>query len=653
VCGIAGIWQRSAETRADRLREIVTRMVSTIEHRGPDDQGTWVDEVAGIALGSCRLAIIDLSPEGHQPMLSQNGRYLLVFNGEIYNFAELRSELQASGHAFRGHSDTEVMLAAIAEWGVTRAVGRFNGMFAFAVWDREKRCLHIGRDRLGEKPLYYCDTDAGIAFGSELKALRAHPDFVATLDADALKSYFRRGYVPSPLSIYSDVRKLPPGTVLTFAGGDDGDASPVPYWSARDVALAGTRSPFEGTPLEAVDALEALLADAVRMRLVADVPIGAFLSGGIDSSTVVACMQAQSHESIKTFSVALEAPDYNEADQAAFVARHIGTDHTQIIATAAEIVDVIPKLTTIYDEPFADPSQIPTFLVSQLARRTVTVSLSGDGGDELFGGYNRYLLGGRLGSALSRMPRTARRVTAAGITAVPPGVWDRAFHAPRGLVPTRWRHRRAGDKLHKLAGAMAGEGPMAMFGAIQETWPGPIAVGGGVPRRPVDSLAGSGPQLPTAVESMMYEDLVTYLPDDILVKLDRASMGVSLEARVPLLDHRIVEFAWRLPAAWKIRNGERKWVLRQVLSRYIPTRLVDRPKTGFAIDLNSLLRGQLREWAEALLDNDRLTREGFLEPAVVRRRWAEHLSGRRNWGDAIWAVLMFEAWLDSTTRVSA
>lgn len=631
----------------------VTRMTETLRHRGPDDGGVWVDEKAGIALGHRRLSIIDLSPEGHQPMLSACGRFVVVFNGEIYNYREIRKELEAgSGNdrvRWRGHSDTEVMLAAISRWGLEGSLDRFNGMFAFALWDRETRTLHLVRDRLGEKPLYYGLMGETFLFGSELKALRAHPDFRAEIDRGALGLFFRHNYVPSPYSIYENVSKLSPGTRLAVAREKRGGLpSPLPYWEGKRAAEEGIRDPFTGTSDEAVTAFESILRDSVSMRMESDVPLGAFLSGGIDSSTVVALMQAESRRPVKTFTVGFGEKGFDEAGHARAVAAHLGTDHTEVFVTPQDALAVIPRLPFMYDEPFADSSQIPTFLISEVARRYVTVSLSGDGGDELLGGYNRYAWGRRIWRTVGWMPPRLRKMGARALTVLAPQTWDGLFDRMAPVLPAAIRQRTPGDKLHKLAGVLAAEDPGALYLDLISHW-----------KNPSDVVLG-GSERPTALtdrrrwgealdftRQMMYLDMVTYLPDDILTKVDRASMGVSLEARVPLLDHRVVEFAWRLPLSMKIRKGRGKWLLRQILHRYVPAGLVERPKMGFGVPIDAWLRGPLREWAESLLDEERLRREGFLHPAPIRRKWREHLSGRRNWQYYLWDVLMFQAWLEA------
>jgi len=651
MCGIAGFFESSSRSSTEVLKEISLRMADTLRHRGPDDRGAWVDAEAGIVLSMRRLAILDLSEAGRQPMQSASGRYVIVFNGEIYNCEDLRRELVTLGEApaFHGHSDTEVMLAAFESWGILNSVQRFNGMFAFGVWDRWQRTLTLARDRFGEKPLFYSVVGGTFLFASELKALRAHPAFVGQIDPDAIALYLRHNCIPAPYSIYTNTRKLPPASLLTVSSTDFA-TSPRSYWSMREIAETGLANPFTGTESDAVDELDALLRDAVKIRMYSDVPLGAFLSGGIDSSTVVSLMQAQTSLPVKTFSIALKEDEYNEASEAAQVARHLHTDHSELCATPQEVMELVPQLPQIYDEPFGDSSQIPTFLVARLARQHVIVSLSGDGGDEVFGGYNRHTWVGPLWRKLEPIPLPLRRLGAAGILCLSAEAWDWLFRASSTILPREWRQRVPGYKLHKLASVMGSSDAYQVYYRLTSHWVAPeTIVSGG--REPTTELTkGSGLLFPSATEQMMYLDSVTYLPDDILVKLDRATMAVSLEGRVPLLDHRVAEFAWRLPLRLRVRGRQGKWILRQVLYRYVPRELVERPKFGFGIPLDSWLRGPLRDWAEALLDEGRLRREGLLNPEPIRCSWQEHLSGRRSWQYHLWDVLMFQAWLDEHNR---
>jgi asparagine synthase (glutamine-hydrolysing) len=646
MCGIVGLFSQRFPASGETF---LASALQAIIHRGPDDQGIWSDPGAGVGLGHRRLSILDLSPAGHQPMHSASGRYVFVFNGEIYNYALIRQELEKVGTApsWRGHSDTEVILAAFETWGVQRTLEKLVGMFAFALWDRTDRVLTLARDRVGEKPLYYGRVNGDFVFGSELKALRVHPAWKGEIDRGVLALFLRHNYVPSPYCIFRGIRKLAPGTYLTLHSGS---AEPIihAYWSARSVAESGAAGHPTQSDEEATNQLEALLKQAVAGQMIADVPLGAFLSGGIDSSTVVALMQAQSKRPVKTFSIGFHEEGFNEAEHAKAVARHLGTEHTELYVTPTEAMAVIPRLPSLYDEPFADSSQVPTFLVSQMTRKHVTVALSGDAGDELFGGYNRYLLADQLWRKLDRTPGFLRGVAAGALTALSPSTWDCLWKLPSRLAPRRFRFTNFGDKLHKLAGILALENGEAMYRSLVSHWPEPadLVIDG---REPPTSLTDSRAwaDVPTFLQRVMFLDLITYLPDDILVKVDRAAMGVSLETRIPMLDHRVVEFAWRVPLHQKIRDGETKWLLRQVLYRYIPKHLIERPKMGFGVPIDSWLRGPLKEWAATLLDASRMKREGFFDPAPIQLKWAEHLSGSRNWQYPLWDVLMFQAWLET------
>jgi len=654
MCGFAGFVATRSVTGKESFGTIVSRMTETMVHRGPDDAGVWQDSEAGIALGHRRLAIVDLSPYGHQPMESACSRYIITYNGEIYNTPNLREELEKNSGAiaWRGHSDTEVILATIAHWGLEAAVKRFVGMFAFALWDRRERTLHLVRDRMGEKPLYYGWMGQVFLFGSELKALRVYPGWRGEINRDALTLFMRHNYVPAPHSIYQGIHKLLPGTILSVSrdvvGGERSVCKSVAYWSVRDVAERGMRNRYGGSSTEAVDELETLLKDFVKQQMVADVPLGAFLSGGMDSSTVVALMQAQSSRPVKTFTIGFKEESYDEAMYANAVARHLGTEHTELYVSSDEAMSVIPNLPHLYDEPFADSSQIPTFLLSSLARQHVTVSLSGDGGDELFAGYNRYFWGRKIWKTVGWMPKGLRRVTADILRTVSPGKWDSFFQGVASLTANVGQPRHPGDKLHKLADILAMDEPEAMYLGLVSHWKNPstLVIKGNEPPTALTD-PGQWPSILDLTERMMYWDMVTYLPDDILVKVDRAAMAASLETRMPFLDHRLVEFGWRLPLSMKIRNGQGKWLLRQVLYRYVPKELVERPKAGFGVPIDAWLRGPLREWAEVLLDEQRLRQEGFFNHGAIREKWVEHLSGRRNWQYHLWDVLMFQAWLEA------
>ena len=624
----------------DAVNGVLTHMAQAIESRGPDAFGAWADPEAGIALAHRRLAIVDLTPAGAQPMVAAGGRYVLAFNGEIYNHLKLRAELD--GVAWRGHSDTETLLAGFETWGVEATLQRAIGMFAFALWDREERVLTLGRDRLGEKPLYYGWQGHGpkavFLFGSEVSALRRHPDFTAPINRDALALYMRHNCIGGVYSIYQGIHKLLPGHLLTLAAGQT-EPHVWAWWSVAEVAQRGVAHPFAGSPSQAVDELEALLLSAVGQQMVADVPLGAFLSGGVDSSTVVALMQAQSSRPVKTFSIGFHEAGYNEAEHAKAVAKHLGTEHTELYVSSQQALDVIPKLPTLYAEPFADSSQIPTYLVSQLARQQVTVSLSGDAGDELFCGYNRYQMTAQLWGKLQRVPKPLRRAAAVAITAVPPARWDSLV---RFLQVAR-----LGDKLHKGAALLGHTTVAELYRGMVSHWPDPDELVLDA-HEPATVLTSAQPALKglSEVESMMALDMLSYLPDDILAKVDRAAMGVSLETRVPFLDHRVVEFAWSLPMDYKLRGGVTKWPLREVLYRHVPRALIERPKMGFGVPIDHWLRGPLRDWAENLLSESRLRQEGFFNPVLIRQKWAEHLSGQRNWQYHLWDVLMFQAWLE-------
>ncbi len=639
MCGFVGFIESNSQRDATSLHRLCRAMTDTLVHRGPDDSGVWTDPTAGVALGHRRLSIIDLSPAGHQPMVSASGRFVIVYNGEVYNFSQLRSELQGLGAVFRGCSDTEVIVEAIERWGIEVTVKRLIGMFAFALWDKRENSLWLARDRLGIKPLYWGQLGKTVVFSSELKALRQHPNLDLEIDRSALAAYLRFAYVPAPHSIYKGIRKLRPGTIVEIRS--DETAHERHFWRMEGVVLEGRASRLSLTDAEATEQLRDLLLDAVGRRMVADVPLGAFLSGGIDSSTVVALMQAQSDRPIQTFSIGFDKADFNEAQHAKAVANHLGTDHTELYVNADQAQAVVPRLPNMYDEPFADSSQIPTFLISELTRRHVTVSLSGDGGDELFAGYNRYHFAQSLWRKVGWMPVVVRRAAAAGIKSVPTQAWTRGF----AIIPRNIRPRQVGDKLHKLADILA-DGQTAFYRILVSQWDDPNAIVQNGEEYYGSFFDNHATKVsPDYCERMQYQDTITYLPDDILTKVDRASMAVSLEARVPLLDHRVVEFAWRLPKRFKYRGGDTKWLLRQVLYRHVPRSLVDRPKMGFGAPIDSWLRGPLRDWAEYLLGESEMRREGFLNPEPIRQRWHEHLSGNGNWQYPLWSVLMFQAWL--------
>ncbi|MCA3245005.1 MAG: asparagine synthase (glutamine-hydrolyzing) [Azospirillum sp.] len=638
MCGIAGLIDRQARLGEADLAARVRAMTDAIAHRGPDGDGVWTDAACGIGLGHRRLAIIDLSPLGAQPMESADGRYVATYNGEIYNFAELRAELEAAGVAFRGHSDTEVVVEGFARWGVEATITRCQGMFAWAVWDRRTRVLRLIRDRLGVKPLYYAHDGARLIFASELKALRALAEWRPTLDRAALAAYARLGYVPAPRTIYHEARKLPAGHILEWAEGAEPRLSA--YWDARGAAVAGRARWNESRDeTETLARLEALLEDCVAKRLVSDVPLGAFLSGGIDSSLVVALMRKCGPA--KTFTIGFDEKGYDEAAHAKAIAAHLGTEHTELYVSPAHALGVVPKLADMYDEPFADSSQIPTFLVSEMTRKHVTVALSGDGGDELFAGYNRYVWADRLWGTLARVPAPLRAAAAAIAARTPSGLADAAAR----LLPEHHRPARPHEKLAKMAEILRLDGIDAVYRRLVSQWPDPGALvpGGAEPDGPLfdPSLAA---EFPEPVARMQAIDAATYLPDDILVKVDRATMAVGLEGREPLLDHRLYEFAWSLPPEFKLRDGVGKWPLRQILVRHVPRELFERPKMGFGVPIDSWLRGPLRDWAEDLLDERAMKADGLLAPAPIRAAWAQHLSGARENHYPLWTVLMFQAW---------
>lgn len=658
MCGIGGFFAPGGQ--ADVVLENVARdMAQRMMHRGPDDGGVWTDPSSGLALAHRRLAIMDLSSAGHQPMTSSCGRYVIIFNGEIYNHLAMREELAAQGYAqnmesWRGHSDTETLLTAIAVWGMEEALQKAVGMFALALWDRQEKTLSLARDRMGEKPLYYGLHEGALLFASELKALYAYPRFKGEIDRQALALFLRRNTIPAPYSVYRGIFKLPPGTWLEITLQDIANrklAEPKSFWSLRTIAEQGQAHMFQGGEPEAVEELERLLRQSIAGQMLSDVPLGAFLSGGIDSSTVVALMQAQSSRPVRTFTIGFHEDGYNEAEHARAVASHLGTEHTELYVTPEQAMAIIPRLPALYDEPFADVSQIPTFLISEMARRHVTVCLSGDGGDELFGGYTRYVRGASLWRKLGWLPQDVRTGLSSMLTTVSPAAWDSWFNKLSPLLPERWRYSAPGDKLHKLAEMLAVTSSDEIYASLVAQWRQSENVVLGhaqlITVIPDQACIASVPELE---HRMMYLDAVTYLPDDVLVKVDRAAMGVSLETRVPMLDHRVVEYAWSLPLSMKIRGGEGKWLLRQVLDRHVPSALIDRPKTGFAVPLDRWLRGPLSAWAEELLDPVLLQHQGFFDPAAIRMKWKEHLSGKRNWAHQLWSVLMFQAWLAGEGR---
>lgn len=632
---------------------LLHNMIETIQHRGPNDHGVWVDVQAGIALGHRRLAIVDLSVAGHQPMASKSNRYIIAFNGEIYNHLELRRELEMASRqdqgvksiSWRGHSDTETLLAGFEAWGIEATLKKTVGMFAISLWDKEEKVLTLARDRIGEKPLYYGFQNKTFLFGSELKALKAHPEFLSEIDRDVLCLYLRHCYIPAPYSIYRGIKKLLPGTYVQVRLGDEANSpslTPKPYWSMEVAVAKGIDNPFVGSDEQAMNALDSQLKQSIRLQMIADVPLGAFLSGGVDSSAVVALMQSQASRPVKTFSIGFDEVGYNEADYAKAVAKHLGTDHTELYLSYDEAMAVIPLLGNMYDEPFADSSQIPTFLVSKMARQKVTVSLSGDGGDELFCGYNRYALADNW-SKIEKVPLVMRRMASQAINSLQPMAWDAVFQQ---ISNFKKMPDNMGDKLGKLAKVIKRETIQeAYYNLVSEIdQPEQIVIGATEPETWL-TKTGMNTTFNDPKQQMMYMDAMTYLPDDILVKVDRAAMTNSLETRVPFLDHRVVELASRLPMHMKMRDGKSKWLLRQVLYQYVPKELIERPKTGFGIPLGEWLRGPLRDWVESMLDEKRLVREGYFNVHYIRTLWHAHLSCKKNNQTLLWSILMFQAWL--------
>ncbi|WP_201546805.1 asparagine synthase (glutamine-hydrolyzing) [Psychrobacter immobilis] len=651
MCGIVGF--RQGLSSNIEMRACITHMNDTLYHRGPDAGDSWLDETVGLAIGHRRLAILELSPAGAQPMHSVCGRYVVVFNGEIYNHLQLRQQLNQEGFLleWRGHSDTETVLACFVAWGIEKTLQAMVGMFAIALWDKQEKLLTLAKDRMGEKPLYWGWQGDSLFFSSELKALKANPMFKADINRDSITLLLRHNCIPAPYSIYQGIKKLRPGYWLQLPLAELGKAKiavPKAYWSFNTVVETGLENPFTGSPKQAVDILESALVESIGSQMQSDVPLGAFLSGGIDSSTVVALMQAQNGRPIKTFTIGFEDEAYNEATHAKSVAKHIGTEHTELYITAKDALTVIPKLSSIYCEPFSDSSQIPTFLVSQLASQHVTVALSGDGGDELFGGYNRYLMAQQVWNKNRKLPRPMRRLASTTLTAFAPKSWDAMFTTLNPILPKGLRLSAPGDKAHKLAGVLNIDSEQDFYQSLTSHWQQPetLVIGAKEPSTLISDI-NCWPKTDSFQHAMMAMDAQTYMADDILVKVDRAAMANSLETRVPMLDHRIVELAWKMPLDYKIRHGEGKWLLKQVLFRHVPRQLIERPKMGFRLPLHDWLRGSLRDWAEALLDETLLLQQGYFYPASIRRMWTEHLSGKYNHQDQLWNILMFQAWLET------
>lgn len=649
MCGISGFLHYSQLAR--NWQKELARMSESLNYRGPDDEGQWGDEEKGIAMAHKRLSILDLSREGRQPMSSPSGRYVISYNGEVYNFLDIRKELNDRNIRWRGKSDTEVILAAFDTWGVEKSVQKFIGMFAFALWDRKEDSLYLCRDRLGIKPLHYARTKQGILFASELKAFKATDLFDSEIDRNSLGEFLRYSCVPAPRTIFKNTWKLEPGQILKViraVNTSELRMESSKFWDIGEVAARGLEAQFDGPDSVAVGTLETLLVDAVRKRMIADVPVGVFLSGGIDSSTVAALMQSISSCKVKTFSIGTHDVDYNEADHARQIAEYLHTDHTELYVEPEDILKIIPELPLIYDEPFADSSQIPTYLVSKLARESVTVCLSGDGGDEVFGGYNRHYYIPWILRRFENIPGTAKKLIARLLFKVSPAAWARIFSSFNQFLSEERKIKRSADNVHKLAGILDLEAPLQMYQTLRSHWTGLSDVVVGVSDIRISPDGNVLEKLASCDLShlIMFFDTFSYLPDDILTKVDRASMSVSLEARVPLLDHRVVEYAWGLPVEMKIRGKEQKWILKQVLYKYIPKDFVNRPKSGFAVPMDSWLRGPLRDWAESLLDAKKMENDGYLNSRPVREKWEEHLSGKRNWQHHLWDILMFQAWLE-------
>jgi asparagine synthase (glutamine-hydrolysing) len=641
MCGIIGFIDRAIQYP----EQILKRMTDAITHRGPDDEGIWHDRYTGVGLGHRRLSILDLSPAGHQPMISQCGRYVIVFNGEIYNFRTIRKKIQKEfdGTIWHSSSDTEVVLQAIVLWGLPKALKEFVGMYAFAILDRADEALYLVRDRMGEKPLYYGWSSKVFLFGSELKPLCFHPSWRGEIDKDVLGLYFRNNYVPSPFSIYKNIFKLPPGTFLRITLNNISPGQlpePIHYWSLLEVADNGIRNPFPGTDQEAISELDTYLKEAISGQMISDVPLGAFLSGGVDSSAIVALMQSQSPKPIRTFTIGFHDIAYNEANHANSVAQYVGTDHTESYVTPEECMAVIPELPRLYDEPFADSSQIPTYLVCKLARQSVTVSLSGDGGDEVFLGYNRHVQLDRLQMLFKNIPLSVRKLISRGLNTLPASLME--------LILRKKKYGILADQVQKIADILTRSDPVEMYQILTKFWeyPSKIVLGSNEKQSLLTDKT-IWPDFANLLHRIMYIEQMTSLPDDMLVKVDRAAMGLGLETRVPLLDHRLVEFSWRLPLRMKYRDGLSKWILRQILYKYVPNSLIERPKSGFSIPIDIWLKGPLRDWAEELLNENRLKNEGYLNSNMVRSKWAEHIEGKKKWHPHLWGVLMFQAWLDN------
>lgn len=642
MCGIAGFVDLEG-FNSNYAKEVGNAMGKAIQHRGPDNSGLWVDRDNGVTLAHQRLAIIDLSTSALQPMHSSSGRYVICFNGEIYNHKDLRSELDLSGKSplWRSYSDTETILACIDAYGLRETLVKLVGMFSIALWDKSAKEIILARDRTGEKPLYYGINKRLLLFGSELKALRAHPKFKPKIDRDALCLYLRHNYIPQPYSIYEGIKKLPPGHFIKLKE----NAVPEQYWSLKQNITSAKLNPFEGSEKEALNVLDKLLISTVKGQMQADVPLGAFLSGGVDSSLILALMQEQNSHPIESFTIGFDDKEFNEAPYGQEVAKYLGTKHNELYVSSKTAREVIPNLPKIYDEPFSDSSQIPTFLVSEMAQKKVKVCLSGDGGDEVFGGYNRYTWGNNFLSMQVNIPKPFRTFVASLITSLPPSIWNKLLAPALYLTPKKYRYTNIGDKLHKIATIFNCSSFEEVYRLLISHWnfPENVVIGGKEPKTILTST-GEMPNKISNEERMMFYDMMMYLPDDILVKVDRAAMAVSLETRAPFLDHRVIDLASQLPLDMKIRNGTNKWCLKQLLYKRVPKHLIERPKMGFGVPIGDWLRGPLRDWAEFLLAEKRIVQSGYFHNSEIQKKWREHLTGDRNWHYYLWDILMFESW---------